>query len=93
MVQIWPWGCGFEHPIADPLFSNICMYRSCSFGTVNCHTSEEDGAAFVAARAESGELGARCAAYISAHVLMIGTISDGGRSARVRLCLDEKVRT
>lgn len=35
VVQIWPWGCGFEQPIAEPLFSKICMYFSWGpFGVV-----------------------------------------------------------
>lgn len=29
VVQIWPWGWGFEQPIAEPLFSKICMYFNC----------------------------------------------------------------
>ena len=32
VVQICPCGCGFEHPIVEPLFSKICMYVSCGVG-------------------------------------------------------------
>jgi len=42
---------------------------------------------------ESGFEGERCAAYIWVQRFITGRIWAGVRSARVRLCAEEKVRT
>lgn len=93
VVQTCPCGCGFEHPIAAPLFSKICMYRYCSFGLVTLAEGDVGGSVVAGAFFASGDVGDKCAVYISVQASITGTISRGARSARVRLCADEKVST
>lgn len=79
--------------MAAPLFSKICIHLYCWPGFAMWSFAFAGGrwvgdAAFV-----RGDLGEMWAVYISVHVSIMGTIWEGERSARVRLCDFEKVMT
>lgn len=79
--------------MAAPLFSKICMYRYCSWGLVRLAVDDWGGTVVGGAIEAKGELGDRCDVYSSVQASITGAISAADKSARVRLCAAEKVRT